>query len=40
MLAVLRLQQQGEGGIALDVDAVDGVHLAGDFERHRPWSLS
>ena len=32
--APLRLEQQGEGGIAADVDAVDRVHLAGDVERH------
>src|SRR5262245_18269782 len=32
--ALLGLQQQGKGGIAADVDAVDRVHLAGNSERH------
>jgi hypothetical protein len=30
----LRFQQQGEGGIALDVDPLDRVHLDGDGEWH------
>ena len=32
--APLRLEQQREGGIAPDIDALDGVHLEGDFEGH------
>ena len=32
--APLRLEQQGEGGIAPDIDALDRVHLEGDFEGH------
>ena len=32
MPAPLRFEQQGKGGIAADVDAVDGVHLAGDSQ--------
>src|SRR5450631_3502766 len=35
----LRLQQQGEGGIALDVDPRDRIHLHRDFQIHeRPFS--
>ncbi len=34
MAAFLRLQQQGEGGIALDVDPLDRIHLHRDFEAH------
>ena len=32
--ALLRLQQQGEGRIALDVDPLDRIHLHGDFQAH------
>ena len=32
---LLCFQQQGEGGIAADVDPLDRVHLHGDFEAHR-----
>jgi len=39
MSARVRFQKNGEGGIAADIDAVDRVHLAGDFERHVGWSL-
>ena len=34
MAAELRLQHHRKGGIALDVDVLDGVHLDGDIERH------
>ena len=34
MAALLRLQQQREGGIAADVDARDRVHLDGDVQFH------
>jgi hypothetical protein len=34
MAALLRLEQEREGGIAPDIDALDGVHLKGDFEGH------
>ena len=34
MPAPLRFEQQREGGIAPDIDALDGVHLEGDFEGH------
>ncbi len=34
MAAPLRFEQQREGGIAPDIDALDGVHLEGDFEGH------
>ena len=32
--APLRFEQEGEGGIAPDIDALDRVHLEGDFEGH------
>ena len=32
--ALLRFQQQGEGGIALDVDPLDRIHLHRDIESH------
>ncbi len=32
--APLRLEQEREGGIAPDIDALYGVHLEGDFESH------
>ena len=32
--APLRFEQQREGGIAPDIDALDRVHLEGDFEGH------
>ena len=32
--ALLRLQQQREGGIALDVDPLDRIHLHRDFQAH------
>ena len=32
--APLRFEQKGEGGIAPDIDALDRVHLEGDFEGH------
>jgi hypothetical protein len=32
--AFLRFQHQGEGRVALDVDAGDMVHLDGDGKRH------
>src|SRR5690606_2948278 len=34
MPPALRLEQQGERGIAADIDAINGVHLTGDLERH------
>ena len=34
MAAPLRLEQQREGRIAPDIDALDRVHLEGDFEGH------
>ena len=30
----LRLEQERKGGIALDIDALDRVHLKGDFKSH------
>jgi hypothetical protein len=30
--ALLRFEQQSEGGIAADVDPLDRVHLAGDAQ--------
>jgi len=35
MAAALRLQHQGKGGIGVDVDAVDGVHLDRNLELPR-----
>jgi hypothetical protein len=35
MAAPLRLQQQGEGRIAADIDPLDRVHLHGDGQAHR-----
>jgi hypothetical protein len=32
--AFLRLQQQGEGRVAFNVDPFDRIHLHGDFEAH------
>ena len=32
--APLRFEQEGEGRIAPDIDALDRVHLEGDFEGH------
>jgi hypothetical protein len=33
--ALLRFQQQGEGGVALDIDPFDRIHLHGDSQAHR-----
>ena len=34
MAASLRLQEKREGGIPVDIDPLDRVHLKGDFESH------
>jgi hypothetical protein len=34
MAALLRFEQKREGGIAPNIDALDGVHLKGDFKGH------
>ena len=33
--ALLRFQQQGEGGVAPDIDPLDRIHLHGDSQAHR-----
>jgi hypothetical protein len=33
--ALLRFQQQGEGGVAPDIDPLDRIHLHGDIQAHR-----
>ena len=35
MAALLRLQQQREGGVALDIDPFDRIHLHGNIQAHR-----
>jgi hypothetical protein len=37
--ALLRFEQQSECGIAADIDAVDRVHLNGDFEAHARFTV-
>ena len=37
--ALLRLEQQSEGGIAADIDPLDRVHLHGDSQRHSAFLI-